>query len=211
MIEETDIKDKILNGTEELFMRYGVRSISMDDIARHLSVSKKTLYQHFADKDDLVENVTRQMLEQNFKECERIRNGAGNPIEELATISLWMKKSMEEINPTMLFDLQKFHTKAWNIWLEFKNKFIHEEVIRNLTTGIDLGFIRPVNKEIMGILRVEFVQMGFNQDIFPREKFNLAEVQSQIFDHFVFGLVTEKGRKLYLKYKEHNQQPSTIL
>lgn len=211
MIEETDIKDKILNGTEELFMRYGVRSISMDDIARHLSVSKKTLYQHFADKDDLVENVTRQMLEQNFKECEQIRKGAGNPIEELATISLWMKKSMEEINPTMLFDLQKFHTKAWNIWLEFKNKFIHEEVIRNLTTGIDLGFIRPVNKEIMGILRVEFVQMGFNQDIFPREKFNLAEVQSQIFDHFVFGLVTEKGRKLYLKYKEHNQQPSTIL
>lgn len=210
MIEETDIKDKILNGTEELFMRYGVRSISMDDIARHLSVSKKTLYQHFADKDDLVENVTRQMLEQNFKECERIRNGAGNPIEELATISLWMKKSMEEINPTMLFDLQKFHTKAWNTWLDFKNKFIQDEVMRNLTVGIEEGYMRPVNKEIMSILRVEFVQMGFNQDIFPREKFSLAEVQSQIFDHFVLGLVTEKGRKLYLKYKEHNQ-PSTIL
>lgn len=210
MIEETDIKDKILNGTEELFMRYGVRSISMDDIARHLSVSKKTLYQHFADKDDLVENVTRQMLEQNFQECERIRKGANNPIEELATISLWMKKSMEEINPTMLFDLQKFHTKAWNIWLDFKNKFIQDEVMRNLTVGIEEGYIRPVNKEIMSILRVEFVQMGFNQDIFPREKFSLAEVQSQIFDHFVFGLVTEKGRKLYLKYKEHNQ-PSTIL
>jgi TetR/AcrR family transcriptional regulator, cholesterol catabolism regulator len=211
MIEETEIKDKILNGAEELFMRYGVRSISMDDIARHLSVSKKTLYQHFADKDDLVENVTRHMLEQNFKECEAIRKDAENPIEELAKISLWMKKSMEEINPTMLFDLQKFHTKAWNIWLEFKNKFIHEEVIRNLNAGIDEGYMRPVNREIMGILRVEFVQMAFNQDIFPREKYNLVEVQSQIFDHFVFGLVTEKGRKLYLKYKEHNQQPSTIL
>ncbi len=211
MIEETDIKDKILKGAEELFMRYGVRSISMDDIARHLSVSKKTLYQHFADKDDLVENVTRHMLEQNFKECESIRKESENPIEELATISLWMKKSMEEINPTMLFDLQKFHAKAWNLWLEYKNKFIHEEVIRNLVAGIEAGYMRPVNKEIMGILRVEFVQMAFNQDIFPREKYNLVEVQSQIFDHFVFGLVTEKGRKLYLKYKEHNQQPSTIL
>jgi AcrR family transcriptional regulator len=211
MIEETDIKDKILNGAEELFMRYGVRSISMDDIARHLSVSKKTLYQHFADKDDLVLEVTRHMLQMNYKECEAIRSKADNPVEELALISLWMKKSMEEINPTMLFDLQKFHVKAWNIWLEFKNKFIHEEVIRNLTAGIDAGYIRSVNKEIMGILRVEFVQMAFNQDIFPREKFHLAEVQSQIFDHFVFGLVTEKGRKLYLKYKEHNQQPSTIL
>lgn len=211
MTEETDIKDKILNGTEELFRRYGVRSISMDDIARHLSVSKKTLYQHFEDKDDLVLNITRHLLEGNFKECEVIRKGAENPIEELATISLWMKKSMDEINPTMLFDLQKFHPKAWNLWLEFKNKFIHEEVIRNLTACIEAGYMRPVNKEIMGVLRVEFVQMAFNQDIFPREKYNIVEVQSQIFDHFVFGLVTEKGRKLYLKYKEHNQQPHTIL
>lgn len=192
-------------------MRYGVRSISMDDIARHLSVSKKTLYQHFADKDELVLEVTRHLLIKNHKECETIRMKADNPVEELALISLWMKKSMEEINPTMLFDLQKFHMKAWNLWLEFKNKFIQEEVIRNLTVGIDAGYMRPVNKEIMGILRVEFVQMAFNPDIFPREKFSIVEVQSQIFDHFVFGLVTEKGRKLYLKYKEHNHQPSTIL
>lgn len=211
MNEETETKDKILNGVEELFMRYGVRSISMDDIARHLAVSKKTLYQHFADKEELVLEVTRHLLEKNYRECEEIRAKADNPVEELALISLWMKKSMEEINPTMLFDLQKYHVKAWNLWLEFKNKFIHEEVIRNLTVGIEGGYMRPVNKAIMGILRVEFVQMAFNQDIFPREKFNLAEVQSQIFDHFVFGLVTEKGRKLYLKYKEHNQQPSTIL
>src|SRR5690606_6656883 len=136
--------------------------------------------------------ITRHLLERNFRECEAIRLGAENPVEELARISLWMKKSMEEINPTMLFDLQKFHIKAWELWLEFKNKFIHEEVIHNLEAGIEAGYMRPINKAIMAILRVEFVQMAFNQDIFPREKFSLAEVQSQIFDHFVFGLVTEK-------------------
>ena len=53
-MEETELRKKILEGTKELFMRYGIRSVSMDDIARHLSVSKKTLYQHFADKDELV-------------------------------------------------------------------------------------------------------------------------------------------------------------
>lgn len=211
MTEDANIKDKILNGTEQLFMRYGVRSISMDDIARHLSVSKKTLYQHFADKDDLVLSITRNLLQTNYQECEAIRLAATNPVEELARISVWMKKSMEEINPTMLFDLQKFHPKAWSTWLDFKTKLIREEVIPNLIAGMEAGYIRPVNKEIMGILRVEFVQAAFNQDVFPREKYNLAEVQSQIFDLFVFGLVTEKGRKLYLKYKEHNQQPSTIL
>lgn len=211
-MEESDIKIKILKGTEELFLRYGVRSISMDDIARHLSVSKKTLYQHFADKDDLVAHCTQQLLDRNFKECEVIREGAENPIEELARVSLFMKKSMEEINPTMLFDLQKFHPKAWAMWIDFKKNFIQNDVMRNLDAGIEAGYIRPINKDIMAILRVEFVQMAFNQDIFPREKFDLLEVQNQILEHFVLGLVTEKGKKLYFKYKEHNQhQPSTIL
>ena len=58
-MEDHDIKDKILKGAEELFMKYGARSISMDDIARHLSVSKKTLYQHFADKDTLISELCR--------------------------------------------------------------------------------------------------------------------------------------------------------
>jgi AcrR family transcriptional regulator len=211
-MEESDNKEKILRGAEELFLKYGVRSISMDDIARHLGVSKKTLYQHFADKDDLVMSISHQHLERNYEQCEAIRKDATNPIEELARISIWMKKSMEQINPTMLFDLQKFHLAAWNVWLNYKNKFLRESVIRNLELGIQQGYVRAdVDKEIMAVMRIEFVQLAFNQHIFPRERFNLVEVQSQIFDHFVFGLVTEKGRKLYLKYKEHNQQPSTVL
>ena len=211
-MEELANKEKILKGAEDLFKKYGVRSISMDDIARHLGVSKKTLYQHFADKDDLVMSISRSHLDRNFNQCEAIRQESTNPIEELARISIWMKKSMEEINPTMLFDLQKFHLAAWNVWLDFKNKFLRESVIRNLDLGIQQGYIRPdVDKEIMAVMRIEFVQLAFNQDIFPRERFNIVEVQSQIFDHFVFGLVTEKGKKLYLKYKELNQQPSTVL
>ena len=71
-MEELDVKDKILKGAEELFMRYGIRSISMDDIARHLTVSKKTLYQHFADKDDLVLSVSRSHLQRNKAEFEGI-------------------------------------------------------------------------------------------------------------------------------------------
>jgi AcrR family transcriptional regulator len=211
-MEELDNKEKILRGAEDLFLKYGVRSISMDDIARHLGVSKKTLYQHFADKDDLVMSISHQHLERNFEQCETIRKDAANPIEELARISIWMKKSMEAINPTMLFDLQKFHVAAWNVWLDYKNKFLRESVIRNLELGIQQGYVRAdVDKEIMAVMRIEFVQLAFNQNIFPRERFNLVEVQSQIFDHFVFGLVTEKGRKLYLKYKELNNQPSTVL
>ena len=211
-MEELDNKEKILRGAEALFMKYGVRSISMDDIARHLGVSKKTLYQHFADKEELVMLVSKSHLERNVKEFESVLENSENSIEELAKISKCMRRNLEGLNQTMMFDLQKFHPRAWNVWLEFKHKFIRESVIKNLKKGIQEGNIRPdIEPEIMAILRIELIQLAFNPDIFPRERFNVVELHSQVFDHFVFGLVTEKGRKLYLKCKELNNQPSSVL
>lgn len=211
-MEEFDSKEKILKGAEDLFMKYGIRSISMDDIARSVGVSKKTLYQYFEDKEDLVSMVSKSHLERSTKQYDDLRVTSANSIEELARLSVCLKKDMEEMNPAMLYDIQKFHPKAWNIWLEYKNKFIRESVVRNLKQGIEDGYIRDeVNPEILASVRIELVQLAFSQEIFPREKFSLAEVQGQIFDHFVFGLVTEKGKKLYMKYKELNNQPSTVL
>lgn len=202
-MEETDIKRKILKGAENLFMKYGVRSISMDDIARHLSVSKKTLYQHFADKEDIVTITCQSHIEGVSKEFEEIKNSSKNAIDELAKISLCLKQNSEEMNPSLLFDLQKYHPKAWGVWLNHKNKFIRESVVRNLKQGIEEGYFRPeINMEVIATMRLELVQLAFDDQIFPPSQFKLSEVQVQIFDHFVYGLVTEKGRKLYQKYKE---------
>jgi AcrR family transcriptional regulator len=212
-MEETDVKDKILKGAEELFTKYGVRSISMDDIARHLSVSKKTLYQHFADKEDIVTMACKAHLERHAKEFDGIKDSAKNAIEELAQLSVCLKRNMQDMNPSLLFDLQKYHPKAWAEWVNHKNKFIRSSVVRNLKQGIEEGYFRAeIDPEVIAAVRLELVQVAFNEDIFPREKFRLTEVQMQIFDHFVYGLVTDKGRKLYQKYKEvNNYQPSTIL
>jgi TetR/AcrR family transcriptional regulator, cholesterol catabolism regulator len=202
-MEETDIKRKILKGAESLFMKYGVRSISMDDIARHLSVSKKTLYQHFEDKEDIVTITCQAHIENVSKEFLDIKHSAENAIEELAKISFCLKQNSEEMNPTLLFDLQKYHPKAWSVWLNHKNKFIRESVIQNLKQGIEEGYFRPeIKVEIIAAMRLELVQLGFDDTIFPPSQFKVAEVQMQIFDHFVYGIVTEKGKKLYQKYKE---------
>jgi TetR/AcrR family transcriptional regulator, cholesterol catabolism regulator len=213
-MEEVDIRDKIIKGAEDLFMKYGFRSISMDDIARHLSVSKKTLYQHFADKEDIVKLTCHSHLERNKKEFEGVRVAAKNAIEELAGLSHCLKRNMEDMNPSVLYDLQKYHPKAWGVWVNHKNHHIRASVVRNLKQGIEEGYFRPeINPEILGTMRLELVQIAFNEDVFPREKFKLSEVQMEIFDHFVYGLVTEKGRKLYQKYKQktNHHQPTTIL
>src|SRR5688500_9858131 len=112
-MEESDTKDKILKGAEELFTKYGVRSISMDDIARHLSVSKKTLYLHFADKEDIVTMTCKAHLEKHAEEFKKIKDTARNAIDELAKISVCLKRNMQDMNPSLLFDLQKYHPRAW--------------------------------------------------------------------------------------------------
>jgi TetR/AcrR family transcriptional regulator, cholesterol catabolism regulator len=213
-MEEIHIKEKILKGAEDLFMKYGIRSISMDDIARHLSVSKKTLYQHFADKEDIVTMTCQAHLDRNSKEFNSVRDRSKNAIEELANLSTCLKRNMEDLNPSLLFDLQKYHPKAWSVWLNHKNKFIRESVARNLKQGIEEGYFRPeINPDIIAAMRLELVQLAFNEEVFPREKFRLADVQMEMFEHFVYGLVTEKGRKLYQKYKEkvNQHQPTTII
>lgn len=201
-IEQLDIKKKILTAAENLFMKYGVRSISMDDISRHLSVSKKTLYQHFTDKEDIVSMACQAHLESMASKFKEFTSTSKNAIEELAKISKCLKHMMENTNPSLLFDLQKFHPKAWAVWMEHKNKFIRESVIRNLRQGIEEGYYRSdLDVEIIAAMRLELVQLPFNDNVFPPSRFKMGEVQGQIFDHFVHGISTEKGRKLYVKYK----------
>lgn len=201
--EQLDVKKKILKAAESLFMKYGVRSISMDDISRQLSVSKKTLYQHFSDKEDIVSMTCQIHLETVANKFQEINRTAKNAIEELAKISMCLRQIAEETNPSLLFDLQKYHPKAWAVWLSHKNKTIRESVVRNLKQGIEEGHYRPeLNVDVIAAMRLELTQLAFDDNVFPTSRYRLSDVQMEMFDHFVHGLVTEKGRKLYLKYKE---------
>jgi AcrR family transcriptional regulator len=208
-MEEKDIKERILKGAQELFMKYGVRSVSMDDVARHLSVSKKTLYQYFADKDEIVTMVSEFHLRHEQQQYETLRSAAENAIDELVKISTCIKRDLQKMNPSLLFDLQKYHPKAWNVWLGHKQQYMGQSIIRNLKQGIEEGFFRPeINTDILAAARLELIQITFNEEVFPADKYNLAEVNLQIFEHFVYGVLTEKGRKVYEKYK---QLPTTNL
>jgi AcrR family transcriptional regulator len=201
-MEEAEVREKILKGAESLFSRFGVRSVSMDDIARHLSVSKKTLYAHFKDKDDLVVTMAQNHLEGDRCAFADISSGSKNSIDELYQMSMTIKKDMEETNPSMLFDLQKFHPKAWQIWLDFKQDFIKPSIVRCIERGIAEGNFRPeLNPEIMAINRLVLIEATFNPDVFPKDKFNMVEVTTQFFDHFIQGLCTEQGLKVFKQYK----------
>jgi AcrR family transcriptional regulator len=195
-----EVKNKIIEVADMLFMKYGLRSVSMDDIARESSVSKKTIYQYYQDKDELVELVTQKYLNLNKEEFEWINNDSSNAIEQLKRASICMRRNLETMPPSLLYELNKYHSKAWKCYLDFKDKVIFEHIKLVLSRGIKEGFFRSeINAEILAIIRIEQVSLCFDHTVFPREKFDFRTVQYQVFDHFVHGLLTDKGREEWKK------------
>lgn len=193
-LDQTAIE--IVKGASELFMRYGLKSVTMDDIARHLSISKKTIYQHFSDKDELVNTFTTVVLEKQEKEMLSIESGCQNVMEGLHLTSEFLKNNVCNMNPSLLFDLKKYFPKAWKIFADFKRNYLKENLKRFLQKGIDEGYFRKdINLEILCRMRLEQVELSFNPDVFPLAEFAIAEVHLQLFYHFVFGICTLKGHQ----------------
>jgi len=204
-MEELDNREKLLRGAEDLFKRYGLRSVSMDDIARNLGISKKTIYQHFADKDDVVASVAKANMERHRVQFDKIAAESKNAVEEMVKISFCLKEIIQSVNPSWLFDMQKYHQRAWSDWQEYKHRFIRQNVVRGLKQGMEEGYFRSeLNTEILATMRLEQVQMVFDHAVFPRDQYDVGDVQAALFDHFVHGLLTEKGKKLYQKYYKEN-------
>lgn len=202
-----EVKDRIINGADDLFLRYGIKSITMDDIASHLSISKKTIYQHFKDKDELVIEVTSVHMQKEQDDIDAITAASSNAIDELMGISKYIRKNMEKMNQSVIFDLQKYHPKAFLKFTEHKDCCIRDTVVVNMIKGKEQGYFRAdINENILAKLRMEQVQMAFDMQIFPPTEYNLADVQMEFFLHFVMGIVTPKGLELLERYKTEDNQ-----
>lgn len=196
-----EAKEKILSCAEELFIQYGIRSVTMDDVAREASMSKKTLYQYFDNKDGLVSEVALNHFEKETKEFEGMYSQSKDSIHEILLVSQCLRKHVFRMNPSLLYDMQKYHGRAWDKYLEFKHSTIRGHIERNIERGKAEGFFRKeLDARVLSILRVEGVQLVFNTKLFPRGDFDFPTVQLQILDHFVHGLLTNKGRDKYEEY-----------
>lgn len=202
----TDTREQIINVAEQLFMQYGIRSVTMDDIAKTLTISKKTIYQHFKDKNEIVILATRSALEKDAAMMGNIKQHAQNSVEELVLFSRYYREHLLNVNPSILHDLQKYHPEGWSYFQQFKHQVFIESVEETLVNGIKEGYFRPeIVPKILARYRIEQTEMCFDNEIFPRNQFDFKTVQLQLFDLFVYGIVTVRGRELYEKYSNNNQ------
>jgi AcrR family transcriptional regulator len=200
-------KERILRGAEELFFKYGIKSITMDDIAKHLAISKKTIYQYFSDKNELVEVLMSVNLKKDECEFKQIQQDSDNMVVEVFNMMKHMGVMFSKVNPNIFYDLQKYHPNAWKQFKTFKQETMAKMVESSLERGIREGLVRPdLDAKILSRLRIEQVEMGFNSEVFPPDKFKLVEVQIAMIDHFLYGICTLKGHKLINKYKQVTEE-----
>ncbi len=202
-----ETKDRILLGAEELFFKYGIKSVTMDDIAKHLAISKKTIYTFFNDKNELVEILMSVKLKQDECEFKQISEESENVIVEVFNMMKHMGVVFSKVNPTIFYDLQKYHPNAWKQFKIFKEDCMAKMVESSIERGVKEGLVRSdINAKILARMRIEQVEMGLNSDVFPPDKFKMLDVQITMIDHFLHGICTLKGHKMINKYKQVTEE-----
>lgn len=196
-------KERILKGAEELFFKYGIKSVTMDDIAKHLAISKKTIYQFYSDKNEIVEVLMQETLKQDECEFKQIHDESANMIEEVMHMMKHITTMFAKTNPNIFYDLQKYHPKAWSLFKEFKQDCMAKMIEKSIERGKKEGVVREdINAKIISRMRIEQVEMGLNAEVFPPSDFKLVDIQLAMLDHFLHGICTLKGHKLINKYKQ---------
>jgi TetR/AcrR family transcriptional regulator, cholesterol catabolism regulator len=205
-----EAKERILAKAADLFMRYGIKSITMDEIATSLGMSKKTIYQFFTDKDELVFAVIGQEMNKNEMECVQFRTDAENAVHEIFLAVEDLDEMLRYTNPLVLYDLEKYHPRAFQKIRDFKYQFLHAATVENIRRGIEEGLYRgDLQKDIVAKSRIEAAFLVFNPDVFPHGKYSMSEVNFQLAILYLHGVTIEKGKPLIEKYtNERNKKLS---
>ena len=204
------MKERVIDEAEKMFRKHGVRTITMDDIARRLGISKKTIYQHFIDKDDLVYQVTLHNMTREANDYDCIMRTTDNPIQEMLKASEMMKLHLADTNPNLVQDIQKYYPKAWTVIHQFEQQHVVEAIANNIRAGIEQGLYQDtLDPETMARLRLQTVHAAFNDEIFPRIWLTMEAIQQQLMEHFIRGLLTEKGFSVYYEYINHKEYETT--
>ncbi|MFD1062853.1 TetR/AcrR family transcriptional regulator [Winogradskyella litorisediminis] len=200
------MKENIVNKASELFLTLGFKSVTMDDIANEMGISKKTIYKHFSNKTKLVEAVTFTLFENICDGIDCICNNAHNPIEELYDIKMFVMKHLKNEKASPQYQLKKYYPPIHDLLKQKQFDKMQDSVSDSLQKGIDTGVFRS-NIDVDFISRLYFNGMTGIKDetIFPREKFNMEYLMENFLEYHLRAIVTEKGFEILNQFITKNQ------
>ncbi|WP_299223102.1 TetR/AcrR family transcriptional regulator [uncultured Aquimarina sp.] len=194
------MKEKIIEKANDMFLNFGFKSVTMDDLASEMGISKKTIYAHFQNKTKLVEATTDHLFCTISDGIDAILEESKEPIEELYAIKAFVMYHLKDEKTSPQYQLQKYYPKIHNNLKVKQFEAMQECVIENLERGIKKGVFRD-NIDIEIISRLYFMGMvGIkDQEMFPRQIFPVSKLMADYLEYHVRGIATEKGLEILNK------------
>ena len=194
-------KLEILERATAVYMKYGIKSVTMDDLAKELCISKKTIYKYFSDKNDLIEAIIQLKIEMDKAICLNCQQQSINAVDDLIQISRLVVEQIGSVNPTVFYDLNRFHKSAWDLLTNHKWGFVLNIISENINRGIKEGLYRSdLNVDVCSRLYVSATETILNGEIFPWPEYKFDSVLPDMVSFHLHGMVNEKGRKYLLEH-----------
>jgi TetR/AcrR family transcriptional regulator, cholesterol catabolism regulator len=190
----------ILIKVGELYRKYGIKSVTMDDVSYELGISKKTLYQYVTDKDDLVGKFIDNEIARRQNEICNCFKSKYNAIEELFEIAIYMNKYISQQNLVTDHDLKKYYPHHYQKGVSARREGIYKYILLNLKKGKEEGLYRPeLNEEIIAKIYLSRVESIHLTDLLSAEEFTSAKLFIEYIVYHVRGIATPEG----IKYLEN--------
>ena len=200
-------KEEILNNAIELFSKYGIRAVTMDDLSREMAISKKTIYQHINNKEDLVQEAVMKIFGDVKSRLEGIMNMKGNAIDQLMEVDKGVCETVKHHDPGMQFQLQKYYPKVFQELDGKRKAMVTGLAQKNTRQGMQEGLYRPdLDVHLISNLyfsRVEFLK---ENEEFSADTQTLEDSMRKILEYHIHGIASEKGLQYLEKIKKHNSQ-----
>lgn len=201
------MRETIIQKATEMFLNLGFKSVTMDDLAHEMGMSKKTIYSHFKNKTELVEESTMTMCD--FITCgiDNIVELKKNPIEELYEIKRFVMVHLKDEKSSPLYQLQKYYPKVHATLKERQYSSMHGCVIENVKRGMQMGIYRDnLNVEFVSRIYFSGVMSIKDNNLFPTKIFNKVELLDYYLEYHLRGIVTPKGRQILNSIINSNQE-----
>lgn len=206
--EIMDDKAKIIvDRVAKMYLEYGIKGVTMDDVAHKLAISKKTLYQYFKDKKELVWAVLENQNRNKQIDFSILEEHDTNAIDELFYFYEIQVEMIKSHKPAFVYDLKKYYPDICTHFQKIKHKRIFESVKNNLVKGKKEGLYRnDLNEDIISRLNLMRTEGIMNSGTFSIEEMVSTNLFSEIFRYHLFGIVSDKGRKiLHQKFNNINE------
>jgi len=195
------MKDKIINKATDLFLSLGFKSVTMDDIANELGMSKKTIYTYFENKTCLVEEITTHLFKKITDGLSEIKTKSLDPITELHDIKIFLMNSLKGEKTSPYFQLQKYYPSIHKELKKKKFEFVLESTKKSLEKGVELGIFRKkINVEFISRLYFNGIMGIRDLQIFPTEKFKPVLLMENCSEYHLRAIVTKLGLKKLEKF-----------